>query len=126
MDQDRIQFANNMEFKTSENFAKEICITHYFNELMAFYDLISLDQSSEHEGIENFWFENGGKNFAMNIEFGKKEKMLKFCKQLSIFNGIIFIYGLYYRLSFESKNKTCVVRLSVLMDDEDPRVQNDI
>lgn len=122
MEQDRIQFANNLDFNIP-NVAKEICITHYFNELMAFYDLISLDQSSGHEGIKKFWFENGGHDVALNIEFGKKEKLAKFCNQLDMFNGKIFIYGLYYGLSFKSEKNMCIIRLSVLLDDEDPRVQ---
>ena len=70
MEQDRIQFANILSDESFSNMAKEICITQYFNELMAFYDLINLDQSSEHEGIKKFWFENGGHDIAMNIEFG--------------------------------------------------------
>ena len=123
MEQDRIQFANILSDESFSNMAKEICITQYFNELMAFYDLINLDRSSEHEGIKKFWFENGGHDIAMNIEFGKAEKLSKFCNQLQLFDGRIFIYGLYYKLSFKSKNKTCIIRLSVLLDDEDPRVQ---
>ena len=102
MEQDRIQFANNLDFNIP-NMAKEICITHYFNELMAFYDLISLDQSSGHEGIKKFWFENGGHDVALNIEFGKKEKLAKFCNQLE--KSLFIVYIMDYHLN---QKKICV------------------
>lgn len=119
MKQDRIQFANSLEISTE--IAKEISIKHYFNELMAFYDLISLDQSEHEDGIKKFWFESDHE-FAINIEFSEKINLQSFCDRLYDFNGKVYIYGLFYRLSFDPKEKSCTVRLSVLLDDEDPRV----
>ncbi|MDD3122000.1 MAG: hypothetical protein PHC62_00625 [Candidatus Izemoplasmatales bacterium] len=117
MIQDRIQFVNSLEL--NDGLAKEISIKHYFDELMAFYDLISLDPNRE-DGVKNFWFENDH-NFAMNIQFSQNENLQSFCEKLSLFDGTVFIYGLYYRLHYKSKRNLCTVQLSVLLDDEDPR-----
>lgn len=108
---DRISFAKVLVGNQQHDFAKEICIVEYFDKLMAFYNLVASDYPNDHEGIQRYWFEDDHK-FIMKIKFSSKNNLNKFCNELDTNNGIIFIYGLYYDLSYQTeKNNICSVEL---------------
>lgn len=110
--EDRIEFARSfISNKNENNFAKEISIIQYFDKLMAFYNLMASDYPNNQEGIQRYWFEDENK-FILKIKFSNKKNLQKFCNKLGEYNGSIFIYGLFYGISYliEEKN-ICSIEL---------------
>lgn len=110
--EDRISFAKVLldSVESNHDIAKEMCIVKYFNELMAFYNLVALNGSDHRDGIQRYWFENTNK-FCMKIRFSTNKKLRVFCNELDKYNGSVFIYGLYYQLTYIPEDTVCTLIL---------------